>query len=438
MPPKRRTSAPKSPPAEEPTAARNSESELFVGQGNNEHDESEETTSYVLFYNTTFSAHRVSPLYLGNEPLTEGRLRILSQRLRDRLVGDVVRGVEVRLISDGEGSVLARAGSLEKVEMEWVSVASVLALSRSNLEALSKGGNVENLREKKALHITLRYELAFCTALLLPSFGRGAEKRPEAEKTKFTIGVNSGEDEMDWEPTDGQTQFLDLPLMLMRMPPPLKAVVADFLATTFDCRVSPMRLGTRSLIGSWESWIQSAGVPTEGPLAKDMVLTLGFHVPTPESDSKEDSEDHTLGLKTIDIIIPGTELSKFVSAGQHLSSQPQPPLTDWGWESDLKKRRELAGRLYEEGWGWRADKKQPFTEALGAYMSEHLAVNLFHPGVRVVKIACGGFSMSESRLKVFAPVDSQDGESGVAKHKSAVLELLGALVEKSRVLMLGG
>ena len=71
-------------------------------------------------------------------------------------------------------------------------------------------------------------------------------------------------------------------------------------------------------------------------------------------------------------------------------------------------------------------------------MSEHLAVNLFHPGVRVVKIACGGFSMSESRLKVFAPVDSQDGESGVAKHKSAVLELLGALVEKSRVLMLGG
>ena len=437
MPPKRRAPAPEFPFSEEPTPARNPEAELFVGQDNNEDDGSGEITSYVPFYNTTFSAHRVSPLYLGNEPLTEGRLQILSQRLRDRLVGDVVRGVEVGLILNGEGPALARAGSLEKVEMEWVSVASVLALSRSNLEALSKGGNVENLREKKALHIMLRYELASCTALLLPPFGRGADKKPEAEKTKFTISVSNGADEMDWEPADGQTQFLDLPLMLMRMPPALKAVIADFLATTFDCRVSPMRLGTRSLIGSWESWIRSAGVPTEGPLVKDMVLTLGFHVSTPESDSKEDSEDHTLGLKTIDIIIPGTELSKFVSAGQQLS-KPQAPSTDWGWESDLKKRRELAGRLYEEGWEWRSDKKQPFTEALGAYMNDHLALNLFHPGVRVVKIACGGFAMSESRLKVFPPVDSQDGEISVVKHKSAVLELLWRMVEKSQVLMLGG
>ncbi|GAB1318374.1 Kinetochore complex Sim4 subunit Fta1-domain-containing protein [Madurella fahalii] len=405
-------------------------------QSTSEPDESSD--SPLPFYNTTFSAHRVSRLYVGREPLTASRLRILSQRLRERLIGDVVRGVEVGLGPDGDDPVMGRAGPLESVEMRWVSVAAVLGISQERgdqhlgpdgmelegEDADDRHRTASELHGAKALQVSLRYETASCTALLLPSLKR-EENKADAAHTRFSV---ASVDDMDWEQSVDPGHFLSLPLLLLRMPAPLKTIIGDFLSTTFDCRVSPMRLGTRSLVRSWEAWITTAGVPSRGPLGKDVVISLGFHVPpAPDKmaassrDEVTATSDHQLGLKSIDVIIPASELR-------------------WRWEEDLKERRRLAGRFFEEGWGWRAATggdggeaipvQQPFTEALACYLKEHLGLNLFHPGVRVIKIACGGFAMSEGRLKVFAP--TYLGEAG-AGQRSAVLELLRDLAEKAQV-----
>src|SRR3569833_4263703 len=110
-----------------------------------------EPTSVVeSFLNTTFSLHRISPLFLGSEPLTSARLRLLASRLRDTLVGDVVRGVEVGL--EGDDRTMGSAGALEAVGIEWTPVASILTTPDNN----------------KALHISLHYEKAVCTALAVP------------------------------------------------------------------------------------------------------------------------------------------------------------------------------------------------------------------------------------------------------------------------------
>lgn len=426
----------------------------------------ESSDSPLPFYNTTFSAHRVSPLYLGTEPLTAHRLQVLTQRLRDRLIGDVVRGVEVGLGPDGEDPVMGRAGALEEVEMRWVSVADLLDMShneRAGGHPESDGMEVDEdgaadwrrsaaqLRRKTGVQISLRYEMAQCTALLLPSLTAGEDSGADAAAhTRFSV-AGAGADVMDWEQSVDPAHFLSLPLLLLRMPAPLKAVICDFLSVTFDCRVSPMRLGTRSLVRSWEAWVRSAGLPSRGPLAKDLVVSLGFYVPQPERETAAsgqvaveeggaaDSSTH-LGLKSVDVIIPASELRRFVAAGRRLAGTQKPrAATGWGWEDDSKERQRLAGRLYEEGWEWRTATaagddgvaepgEQPFTEALGCYLNAHLGLNLFHPGVRIIKIACGGFVMSEGRLKLFGPAEGEAGD----RQRGAASELLDGLVEKAQ------
>ncbi|KAK4238320.1 kinetochore complex Sim4 subunit Fta1-domain-containing protein [Achaetomium macrosporum] len=450
MPPKRRRPRPASP-SPQPAPDRDDHDQSPSLAEEQEPGEEED----VPFYNITFTAHRVSPLYLGtgNGPLTAIRLALLAQRLRDRLVGDVVRGVEVGGGPSGgpeDGGAMmmmgGRAGALEGVEMRWVDVAGGVLGFSANRE----GEVVEGLQGKKALHIALRYEMAVCTALLLPRLL--AEEKTTGERgggfgtRLFAVGTGAGTvDEMDWERDVDPDRFLELPLLLLRMPAPLQAIVGEFLATAFDCRITPMRLGTRTLVRSWEAWIRSAGLPDRGSLAKDMVLTLGFYLPPQDrsslaqagpSDEDATKAEQPLGLKSIDVIIPAGELQKFVAAGKRLntSQHGKTQASPWGWENDVKKRRILAGRLYEEGWAWRTDdegspEQQPFTEALACYLKEHLALNLFHPGVRVAKIACSGFAISDTRVKVFTPADSGDGLGP----RGAVVELIGRLAEKAQV-----
>ncbi|KXX82216.1 hypothetical protein MMYC01_201700 [Madurella mycetomatis] len=388
--------------------------------------------SPLQFYNTTFSAHRLSRLYVGREPLNAPRLHALSQRLRDRLIGDVVRGVEVGLGPDGEDPVMGRAGTLESIEIGWASVATIIGMPRAGADehlgsdAMELDGADANGRHRtdsqlhgaKALHISLRYEMASCTALLLPPLER-EEDGFGAAHTRFSV---AGAD-MDWEQSVEPGHFLSLPLLLLRMPAPLKAVIGDFLSTTFDCRVSPMRLGTRSLVRSWEAWITTAGLSSRGSLAKDTVVTLGFHVPptpdkavTPSLEEETATSDHQLGLKSIDVIIPASELRGFGGA----------PAVGGPF---VRGRLGVAGGRGGDG-GEGTSVQQPFTEALACYLKRHLGLNLFHPGVRVIKIACGGFAISEGRLKVFAPANL--GEAG-AQQRNAVLELLGGLTEKAQV-----
>ncbi|KAK3323103.1 kinetochore complex Sim4 subunit Fta1-domain-containing protein [Cercophora scortea] len=406
----------------------------------------------VPFYNTTFSTHRVSPLYIGKEQLTNERLRTLAQRLRDILVGDVVRGVEVGLGRDGDDPVMGRFGALEAVDMHWVRLASVLDinpddagnehegsrdLSQDHMDidpSPSSSGGHKDLLKQKAMHISLRYEASSCTALLLPS----TTQEDPPRNISFSIDTSA-------EPADPQ-HFFSMPLLLLRMPTPLKPIIADFLATSFDCRVSPLRLGTRSLVRSWEVWARLSGLPSRGPLAKDMVLSLGFHLAPPDQPAEEEDYPPPPGLKSIDVIIPAAELRKFADAPAGPSKRKNSSAREW--EGDLKKRRKLAGgRPREEGWEWRmagdatageggaptAVERQPFTAALGWYMDHHLGLDMFHPGVRVTKVACAGFAMSEGRLKVFGSAGEARRGASSEGQRQAVLELVADLVGKATI-----
>ncbi|KAK1981508.1 kinetochore complex Sim4 subunit Fta1-domain-containing protein [Colletotrichum cereale] len=370
------------------------------------------------FFNTTFSTHRASPLYVGANALTFPRLQTLSQRLRDTLVGDVVRGVQVGL--EGSDSSLGRAGPLERVGIRWVGLDALLGGALDADADLSQdlGSDVadgDTEGKKRGLVFEIKYENALCTAVLLPALAdktRGARQDGlAANKLEIPGFLGDGSSEED-------KHFLHLPLLLLRMPAPLKSLIVDFLSSTFDCRISSMRLGTKSLTAAWERWIEDAGLPSQGPLAKDLVLTLGFYVPPPDtSDGNEDQPSEGLGIKSVDVIIAAEELRRFTREGKSLAKAAettQRKATRQGYENDQRKRKRLAGGKADEGWGWIEDgdgeKQEPFLRALGAYLDKHLALNLFHPGVRITKVACGGFVLSEGRVKVFSPPGGGDGD----------------------------
>ncbi|KXJ89157.1 kinetochore complex Sim4 subunit Fta1-domain-containing protein [Microdochium bolleyi] len=440
------------------------------------------------FFNVTYTTHRASPLHIGSEPLSPARLQTLSRRLRDTLVGDVVRGVQVGLASGGDDGSLGRTGVLESVEWRWVRWNDLLGITDDDDEGLDSREGSQDLgtadhdtssrrrtsNGRRALCLELKYENAYFTASLLPTLDPGGPPKV-----------------LPWDPTSNTTEdapmlsrnFLHLPLLLLRMPASLRSVVCDFLASNFDCRISPLHLGTRSLVHMWESWLTSNRTSKGGAkVTKDVVLTLGFHLehldnpPTPAEQPPKDSDTMQVddedkdpsppqpvphGLRSIDVIIPAPHVARFVRAGRNIEAssidaQQQPasiigkrkrgakpapsvfssgPLEP-GWhperlDSLARLRRKLAGNKSEEGWNWRSTsqqtntdddnentsattrstttnpQQQPFTEAVAAYLSSHLALDLFHPAVRITKVACGGFVAAESgRLKIFTPLST--------------------------------
>ena len=250
--------------------------------------------STVPFFNTTLFTYRVSPLHLGDNPLTPGRLQVLSQRLRDTVVGDVVRGVEVGLV--GDDTSMPRAGVLQFVDVRWVNLGTILGLdpagssSRSPSQDLGSDGAepISSAKDpgdpaarervgkialrRRALLLSLRYENAFYTALLVP---------PLVEDTTPL--------DIQGKPLN-EDRFVTLPLLLLRMPAPLRPIIVDFLSTNFDCRISQLRFGTRTLVTSLESWMATTGLAASESAAKDVVLTLGFSLPAPGMPDSETEE----------------------------------------------------------------------------------------------------------------------------------------------------
>jgi hypothetical protein len=238
--------------------------------------------------------------------------------------------------------------------------------------------------QKQGLWISIEHENAAYAAILLPGLSGSSESRLEKDENKF----------------------LYLPLLLMRMPQQLKSVVADWLAVSFDCRVSRVTLGTKTILGAWESWIASNGVNDRGG---DLTVTLAFNAPLPDNDSPTTiTEDQlqnekvaTPGLRSIDITISAQDLRRFVRAGEKSSA-----LEGAMWKGDARERRRLAGGNTDDGWAWREktpSETSPFTEALANYLHHHLALKLFHPSVRVTQISCSGFVLSQGRLKILMP-----------------------------------
>ncbi|OTA63350.1 hypothetical protein K449DRAFT_381846 [Hypoxylon sp. EC38] len=462
---KRNEAASPSPSSDPEPSPRGSSTPPASPSAISSHDDSEPPR----FFNTTFTTYRISPLYVGKQTLTPARLQVLSRRLRDALVGDVVRGVQVGLESDN--AALGRTGALYAVDWRWVGAERILGPRRSDRRegSVELGNDASGNNERpgstrrRLLCIELRYENARFAAMLLPDLAEDDDSPASNYPPSWTWQTNDSG-------TVDRTAFIHLPLLIFRMPAPLKSVLVDFLSSTFDCRIHPLALGTRTLIDSWETWLSNNNfINGRRALGKDALITLGFHIEPPEPKSqgssgnddgegevKDQSQKHPeplhIGLKTIDITIPAVDVHRFLRVGEKLNEQTpttntkkrkadsKTTLSD---EQQSRRRRKLAGGRDEEGWGWRSQAHdnnegqqpettgQPFTEALAVYMWHHLGLDMFHPGVRVQRVACDGFALSEGRLKVFASGGSARGREG-DDEESAVWKLMRDLVWKAR------
>ncbi|KAF4447752.1 hypothetical protein F53441_8771 [Fusarium austroafricanum] len=333
------------------------------------------------FFNTTFSTHRVSPMHIGKSQLTKQRLQTIASRLRDTLVGDVVRGIQLRV--EATDTPIGQVGALKGVRIEWFRAGTFLGEDFSDNDLDTPRGDQSDLPDdqKQGLWISIEHENAAYAAILLPGLSNSAN-------------LHEGKD---------QSKFIHLPLLLMRMPQQLKNVVADWLAATFDCRVSRVTLGTKTILGVWESWVASNGLDDRDA---DFTVTLGFNAllptnggPSPiDNDQPREEESTAPGLRSIDITISARDLRRFVRAGEksHIANGAT-------WKGDARERRRLAGGNTDDGWAWRTketSETSPFTEALGSYLHHHLALDLFHPSVHVTQISCAGFVLGQGRLKI--------------------------------------
>ncbi|KAL7801258.1 kinetochore complex Sim4 subunit Fta1 domain-containing protein [Trichoderma aethiopicum] len=361
------------------------------------------------FFNTTFSTHRVSPLYIGTQKLDQARLDRLAHRLRDTLVGDVVRGVQIGL--EATDTPMGQVGPLKAVTFRWFRATDVLG------DKISEGGDELADEQNKGLWIELRHENAAYVALLLPGLSQSEKgsNRPTASLWNMSL------DQPDVGEADS-SQFLHLPLLLLRMPQPLKVVIGEWLSTTFDCRVTKLNLGTRTLVNVLEGWLQETGLPRAD---SDLVLTLAFNAPVTDKgreavlpssgdlgdDDEEENKATEPGLRSMEISVSASDLRRFLRAGKALQKSKRAAShtassvssNKDSWEHDDRERRRLAGPHIDDGWGWLKNKDgppYPLMEALAHHLDHHMALNLFHPGVRVTQISCGGFVLSQSRIKI--------------------------------------
>lgn len=473
MPPTKRgrPAATEAPPEPEPVAADDTDNDNDNDNASNRSDQdasldpsldTDERESGFKIFNTTFSTFRVSPLYIAKNPFTPVGFETLSRRLRDTLVGDVVRGVQVGLEGDGSGA-LGRLGVLERVEWRECGLESILPGYAGRRRGA--GGREKEGGGRRLLCLELEYENATFSALMLPALddaksegdgdGDGDETmrsrghpswthgQPESRSRSKGKSIDTGKGTEEDE--DEENVYAHFPLLLTRMPAPLKAVVVDFLASTFDCRISTLHIGTRTLVRSWERWIEGSGI-AEGKktLRKDLALTLGFHVEPARDgikvgESEEGANAHdskrvieapmALGLKTIDVIVPAEEVRRFLRVarrppgdvrkgrGMKRSAYSVEGTEEETEEKERRRRRRLGGGRDEEGWGWRETSSQrhrsthddeetipqPFTDALATYLNHHLALDIFHPGTRVLRVVCDAFALSEGRVKIFQP-----------------------------------
>ncbi|KFH41213.1 hypothetical protein ACRE_080720 [Hapsidospora chrysogenum ATCC 11550] len=373
------------------------------------------------FFNTTFSTHRVSPLYVGPEQLTNPRLEILARRLRDTLVGDVVRGIQIGLESTDTPS--GQVGPLKSVKLRWFRANMVLGDEVGGAGHDEEDSVWDSLAEsqKQGLWIEILHENAAYIALLLPSVGDAGKRMATTQTWQMQPGGQAAS-----HSNARESHFIHLPLLLLRMPLPLKNVIGEWLSATFDCRVSKLALGTRTLVHVWEDWIRTVGVRSNGP---DFVVTLAFNAPLPDPSLDEEEggsnqvgdsvEDTKPGLRSVDITIQPQDLRRFARAGKGLAQRPKVG-SGVSWENDIRQRRRLAGGNSDDGWAWlsresdTAASSQPFTDALARYLDHHLALNLFHPSVRIAQISCGGFVLASGRLKVVRQGDMSDDLSRAA------------------------
>jgi hypothetical protein len=315
-------------------------------------------------YNTTFSLYRVSPLYTGSDfSLNNATLSQHARRFRDILAGEVLRGVRVGLGQDD--NVLARAGALQTVT--WKLLPEEEAWAAEEETDSENEDTTISLAVNRGMLVTVTYEKMAYRAVLLRA-------RPEGNFDETVDSAREGDD-----------GFKHFPLLLSKMPGPLRETFADYLSTTFDSRVSPLRLSSTYLTGTFEKYLADISIGEDGEVLdaaersrslrnfiKETAVYLGFDLP-----------DGSASLKAIDIQIAREDLPRIITKGKQIA---------------------------------RTGRDNPFLNALTAYIKAHLALNMADERVKIVRIACGAFVLGgEGRVKITQPLSNADGNSSQSR-----------------------
>ena len=291
-------------------------------------------------YDTTFTLHRVSPLYTGAaSPLDNASLQQHSGRFRDILAGDTLRGVRVSL--GYKDDILEHVGALQSVKWQILPDEE-----RWGMEDETRMDASMAIGSGKGMVVDLNYEKIKYRAIML----RGERG-----------GVDGKEG----------TGFEHFPLLLTRMPASLRDAFASFLATTFDARIAPLHLGGPALSASFETYLSNCNIGEDGEslelsessgtlrkIIKDVRVELQFQFPRGND-----------ALQRIAITIDQEDMPRLVHRGKAFEKQDS-----------------------------------PFMNALTNYMEAHLAMRIDHQRVNVFTIACAAFVLgAEGKLKLTAP-----------------------------------
>jgi hypothetical protein len=284
-------------------------------------------------YNRSYALYRVSPLHTDDTSLlTAGALRTHERRLTSQLKGDSIRGVEVNY--GGAEGALGSLGPLEQCSWEaigdeddWINRHGHLV--DPDASQLSAGPSLEAAR---GVQVTLEYESSAYNALLL----------------------------RDLATTTSPKGFTSLPLLMLKMPAPLRAVFLHYLETAFDAHISPLRLSSTFLTSSLETYFRHLTAPSSTQSIEDVISHLQLQLSFPGV---------TRDLKHIDLAFHRNDLPGFIRRG---------------------KRH-------------RPDAQRPFISALSLYLKHHLALNLSDHRVHFSRITCASFGLTTDRVKLFVP-----------------------------------
>jgi hypothetical protein len=323
-----------------------------------------ETPPYPL-YNSTFLLYRVSPLYHGDAPLLQERaLQTHSRRLRDVLKGDNLRGVQVDFAS--ADSAVASSGPLNECEWNMIGDESSWVAYHQHMDG-SQSQDTPSVTPDSArgLMVDLYYAKHSYNALLL----------------------------RDPVVTTSPTEFTNFPLLLVRMPAPIREIFLNYISTTFDARVSPFKPNPSFLTSALESHLTHLTAASSTQSIPEIIKVLGLQLTFPALNS-------TL-LKHIDLSIARDDVPGFHTRGKLI----------------LQRNRSRTTK-----------DNTPFTTALSEYLAAHLALTNIddNKNIHVSKIGCGAFNIStDGKLKLFAPapIATDGSEYGNTTAEDSAAEL---------------
>jgi hypothetical protein len=283
-------------------------------------------------YNKTYNLYRLSPLHHGETPLLNDRaLHTHAKRLKEQLKGDNVRGVQVDFAATED---TAKLGPLEDCDWETIGDEDAwIDRHRQSIEPdASQLSSALSTDRARGIEVTLEYEKQSYNALLLRDPGV----------------------------TSSPNGFTSLPLLLVKMPGPIREIFLNYLRTAFDAHVAPLRLPSSFITSSLETYFKHLSSATSTQKIHDVIHQLHLQLAFPTT---------TTLLKHIEITIAGADVPGFVTRGKALKGG--------------------------------VDK--PFTTALAHYLKTHLALDMSHAKAHISRITCSSFHLGTERLKLAAP-----------------------------------